>query len=120
VIDYFNNAWATTEVLFASLQGSEAFYRQPYHQLRHPMVFYYVHPAVLYINKFRVAGLLDAGLDKYIEQVCSRLWQLLLLGCAAAGVCHSGLSKGSRRAVLSAAQREDARLQQHQTKKAAA
>lgn len=49
--------------------GSDAFYRQPYHQLRHPMVFYYVHPAVLYINKFRVAGLLDEGIDQYIEQV---------------------------------------------------
>lgn len=33
------------------------------------MVFYYVHPAVLYINKFRVAGLLDEGIDQYIEQV---------------------------------------------------
>jgi len=51
------------------LTGNEAFYRQPYHQLRHPMVFYYVHPAVLYVNKFRVAGLLDEGIDQYIEQV---------------------------------------------------
>jgi hypothetical protein len=34
------------------------------------MVFYYVHPAVLYVNKFRVAGLLDEGIDQYIEQVC--------------------------------------------------
>jgi hypothetical protein len=33
------------------------------------MVFYYVHPAVLYINKFRVAGLLDEGIDQFIEQV---------------------------------------------------
>jgi hypothetical protein len=49
--------------------GNEAFYRQPYHQLRHPMVFYYVHPAVLYVNKFRVAGLLDDGIDQFIEQV---------------------------------------------------
>jgi hypothetical protein len=49
--------------------GSEAFYRQPYHQLRHPMVFYYVHPAVLYVNKLRVAGLLEDGIDQYIEQV---------------------------------------------------
>jgi hypothetical protein len=33
------------------------------------MVFYYVHPACLYINKFRVAGLLDEGIDQYVEQV---------------------------------------------------
>lgn len=43
--------------------------RQPYHQLRHPMMFYYGHPAVLYINKFRVAGLLEDGIDLFFEQV---------------------------------------------------
>lgn len=80
VIDYFNNCWTQTEVLFACLQGTEAFLRQPYHQLRHPMVFYYVHPAVLYVNKFRVAGLLDEGLDQLIEQVRG-LKQVLVL-CA--------------------------------------
>jgi hypothetical protein len=31
-----------SQVLFASLQGYDAFVRQPYHQLRHPMAFYYV------------------------------------------------------------------------------
>jgi hypothetical protein len=59
----------STSHLPCLLQGNDAFYRQPYHQLRHPMVFYYVHPAVLYINKFRVAGLLDEGIDQFIEQV---------------------------------------------------
>lgn len=34
-------------------------------------VFYYVHPAVLYINKFRVAGLLEEGIDQFVEQVGS-------------------------------------------------
>jgi hypothetical protein len=56
-------------VLFASLQGYDAFVRQPYHQLRHPMMFYYGHPAVLYINKLRVAGLLEDGIDQFFEQV---------------------------------------------------
>ena len=32
------------------------------------MMFYYVHPAVVYVNKFRVAGLLDDGLDQLSEQ----------------------------------------------------
>jgi hypothetical protein len=40
-LDYFDNAWALTEALFGCLQGQEAFVRQPYHQLRHPMMFYY-------------------------------------------------------------------------------
>lgn len=69
LLDYFDNTWTLTEVLFASLQGYDAFVRQPYHQLRHPMMFYYNHPSVLYINKFRVAGLLDEGIDPYFEQV---------------------------------------------------
>lgn len=69
VIDYFDNCWTQTEVLFACLQGEETFYRQPYHQLRHPMIFYYGHPAVLYINKLRVAGLLNEGIDPLYEQL---------------------------------------------------
>lgn len=69
VLDYFDNCWTATEVLFSCLQGREAFVRQPYHQLRHPMMFYYGHPAVLYINKFRVAGLLDQGINTAFEQL---------------------------------------------------
>ena len=38
------------------MQDEASFYMQPYHQLRHPLVFYYGHPASLYINKLRVAG----------------------------------------------------------------
>ena len=70
VLAYFDNCWTLTEVLFAALQTTDAFIRQPYHQLRHPMMFYYGHPAVLYINKFRVAGLLEEGIDQFYEQVC--------------------------------------------------
>uniref|UniRef100_A0A7R9VIT3 Sulfatase-modifying factor enzyme domain-containing protein n=1 Tax=Chlamydomonas euryale TaxID=1486919 RepID=A0A7R9VIT3_9CHLO len=69
VLDCFDNCWTLTEVLFASLQGRDAFVRQPYHQLRHPMIFYYGHPACLYTNKFRVAGLLDDPIDQYFEQL---------------------------------------------------
>ena len=49
--------------------GEEAFYRPPYHNLRHPFIFYYAHPAVLYVNKLRVAGILAAGLDEYYETI---------------------------------------------------
>lgn len=30
-------------MLFSGLQGEEAFYRPPYHGLRHPFIFYYAH-----------------------------------------------------------------------------
>ncbi|WP_233160376.1 5-histidylcysteine sulfoxide synthase [Actinophytocola xanthii] len=69
VVDYFNNSWTLQETLFAGLQTSEAFYRPPDHGLRHPMIFYYGHPAALYVNKLRVSGLLEAPVDAYLEDV---------------------------------------------------
>ncbi len=69
ILDYFNNSWALTEVLFSGLAGEEAFYRRPYHQLRHPMIFYYAHPVVVYVNKLRVAGLLDKPVNAEFEKL---------------------------------------------------
>ena len=64
---YFDNTWTLTEVLFQSLLTPEAFFSAPYHQLRHPMVFYYGHPPALYVNKLRVAGLIEGPLDAELE-----------------------------------------------------
>lgn len=50
-------------------KGEEPFYRPPYHQLRHPLIFYYGHPAVFYINKLRVAGMLDHGINDHFESI---------------------------------------------------
>lgn len=58
ILEYFDNTWTLTKVLFSGLRNEESFYRRPYHKLRHPIIFYYGHPAVLYVNKLRVAGLL--------------------------------------------------------------
>jgi 5-histidylcysteine sulfoxide synthase/putative 4-mercaptohistidine N1-methyltranferase len=69
VQEYFDNAWTTTEILFAALKNEESFYRPPYHGLRHPLVFYYVHPVVLYVNKLRVAGLIDKPVNEYFERL---------------------------------------------------
>jgi 5-histidylcysteine sulfoxide synthase/putative 4-mercaptohistidine N1-methyltranferase len=65
--DYFNNGWTLTELLFSALEGEEAFYRPPLHGLRHPLVFYYAHPAVLYVNKLRLAGLVDGPVNPEFE-----------------------------------------------------
>ena len=67
ILEYFENSWALTEMLFSGLAKDEAYYRRPYHQLRHPMIFYYGHPVTLYINKLRVAGLLEQPLDAALE-----------------------------------------------------
>ncbi|NGO67583.1 5-histidylcysteine sulfoxide synthase [Streptomyces boncukensis] len=69
VLDYFDNSWTLQETLFAGLQTAEAFYRPPSHGLRHPMIFYYGHPAALYVNKLRVAGLLSGPVDAYLEDI---------------------------------------------------
>ncbi len=69
VLAYFANGWLLTELLFAALTDEEAFYRPPYHGLRHPLIFYYVHPAVLFVNKMHVAGLLDSTPNPYYERI---------------------------------------------------
>lgn len=67
--DYFDNGWMLTELLFACLADEEAFYRPPYHNLRHPLIFYYTHPAVLYVNKLHVAGLVSETIHPYHERL---------------------------------------------------
>ncbi|MBI2567769.1 MAG: 5-histidylcysteine sulfoxide synthase [Candidatus Schekmanbacteria bacterium] len=69
VLDYFDNGWTLTELLFSGLRSEEAFFRPPYHHLRHPMIFYYCHPPALYINKLRVAGLIERPLNAYFERL---------------------------------------------------
>lgn len=69
VLDYFNNNWTLTELLFRGLKNEEAYIRPPYHQLRHPMIFYYGHPAVLFVNKLRLAGVFKAPINLYLEKV---------------------------------------------------
>jgi 5-histidylcysteine sulfoxide synthase/putative 4-mercaptohistidine N1-methyltranferase len=69
VLDYFDNTWAMTEVLFSGLAVEDAFYRAPYHGLRHPLIFYYAHTVAVFINKLRVAGLLDGPLNAEFERL---------------------------------------------------
>ena len=66
---YFDNTWTLTEVMLGSLQGESAFNTAPYHELRHPLIFYYGHPAALYVNKLRVAGLMKAPINPFYEVI---------------------------------------------------
>jgi 5-histidylcysteine sulfoxide synthase/putative 4-mercaptohistidine N1-methyltranferase len=66
---YFENTWWLTELLFSALASEEAFYQPPYHGLRHPMIFYFCHPAVLYVNKLRVVGFLDGPVNATFENL---------------------------------------------------
>lgn len=44
-------------------------YSPPVHGLRHPQIFYYGHTACLYVNKLRVAGVLDRPVNAYFESI---------------------------------------------------
>lgn len=69
ILAYFNNTWNLTEQLFTALVNDNAFYARAPHKLRHPMLFYYAHPPSLYINKLRVAGLIDKAIMPQYEQL---------------------------------------------------
>ncbi|KAG5188808.1 hypothetical protein JKP88DRAFT_267490 [Tribonema minus] len=62
LLNYFDNTWFITE-------GEDSFKRPPPHNLRHPLIFYYGHPAALYVNKLRVAGLLPGPIDARFERL---------------------------------------------------
>ncbi len=67
--DYFDNTWTLTETLFGALQGEQAFHVKPRHNLRHPLIFYFGHPAAVYVNKCRCAGLLNGPVNEYFEHI---------------------------------------------------
>jgi 5-histidylcysteine sulfoxide synthase/putative 4-mercaptohistidine N1-methyltranferase len=69
VQDYFDNTWTLTEVLFSGLKSDDVFYVVPYHGLRYPLVFYYIHQAVLYVNKLRLGGLISRAVNPKLESV---------------------------------------------------
>lgn len=69
VRDYFDNGWTLTELLFSALASEDAFLRRPYHQLRHPMIFYYGHPVALYVNKLLQAGLIAEPVNPALEKL---------------------------------------------------
>ncbi|CAF3382072.1 unnamed protein product [Rotaria socialis] len=69
LFDYFNNTWTFIVVLFDGLASEQGFYHSHYHKLRHPMIFYYLHRAVFYINKLRVAGIFEQPVKLEFEQL---------------------------------------------------
>lgn len=69
ILTYFENTWALTELLFSGLNSIDAFYLPPYHNLRHPMIFYYCHPVVFYVNKLRLCGIIQDPINPYFEQL---------------------------------------------------
>ncbi len=62
--------WQTYESLFSLLNHDDAFYQKP-DPLRHPLIFYYAHTAVFYINKLRLIHVIDQGIHAKLESLCA-------------------------------------------------
>jgi len=69
ILEYFQNSWSLTELLFSGLKNKRAFYQLPYHNLRHPLIFYYAHPAVCYMYKLKTAKIILDTIQPALEQI---------------------------------------------------
>jgi len=63
---YFQQSYDLFESLFELLAGDEVFYRQS-EPTRHPMIFYFGHTAVFYINKLILSGSLKERINPRFE-----------------------------------------------------
>ena len=66
LLDYFHKSFSLYESIFECLNGDEAFYARA-NPLRHPLIFYYGHTSVFFINKLNVAKLIDERVDPHME-----------------------------------------------------
>ncbi|MDB4391734.1 5-histidylcysteine sulfoxide synthase [bacterium] len=66
ILEYFHDTFTLYESIFECLADDDAFYARA-NPLRHPLIFYYGHTAVFFINKLNVANLIDQRIDPQIE-----------------------------------------------------
>jgi 5-histidylcysteine sulfoxide synthase len=68
LLRYFNESFDLYEDLFSLLRSDEILLEQP-EPLRHPLIFYFGHTAVFYVNKLVLSGLMPQGIDARFEQL---------------------------------------------------
>ncbi len=66
--EYFHQSYDLFESLFELLASDEVFYRQS-EPTRHPMIFYYGHTAIFYVNKLVASGALKERINPRFEQL---------------------------------------------------
>ncbi|XP_038650615.1 ergothioneine biosynthesis protein 1-like isoform X2 [Scyliorhinus canicula] len=66
VLEYFENTYDLDETIFSALKDECSFYLCP-DRLRLPLIFYYCHPSVVYINKLLIAGLIKEQVNPRFE-----------------------------------------------------
>ena len=65
---YFNQVYERYESLFTLLADEKAYYLKA-DRLRHPLIFYYGHTATFFINKFKLAKMIDQRIDARLESL---------------------------------------------------
>ena len=66
ILEYFHKTFSLYESIFECLVDDDAFYARA-NTLRHPLIFYYGHTAVFFINKLNVAKLINERVDPHLE-----------------------------------------------------
>ena len=65
---YFHQTCELYEGLFALIRDDESYYER-HEPLRHPLIFYFGHPAVFYVNKLIAGRLIPARIDPRLESM---------------------------------------------------
>lgn len=68
ILDYFHHSFTLYESLFECMASDESYYHRA-NSLRQPLIFYYGHTSVFYINKLNVAKLIDQRVDPRLESI---------------------------------------------------
>ncbi len=63
---YFHQTCEVYDRLFSLIENDDAYYVR-HEPLRHPLIFYFAHPAVFYVNKLTAARLVPGRLDSKLE-----------------------------------------------------
>lgn len=65
---YFNQTWLLYESLFELINNDDAYFKKP-EPLRHPLIFYFGHTACFYVNKLKLAKLIEARINPEFESM---------------------------------------------------
>lgn len=68
ILEYFHQTFSLYENLYECLKDESVFYLCP-NTLRHPLIFYYGHTAVFFMNKLNLTGLVKNRLDAELEDM---------------------------------------------------
>lgn len=68
ILDYFNRTFELDTQLYKTLKDEEAFFMRA-DPLRHPIIFYYGHTSVFFVNKLVLAGLLPSHINPHFESI---------------------------------------------------